>query len=405
MTSSDDKSSSSLANLKYFNFFMYGTWSLLAPFLPLYFQNVGFNSVQIGLLMSVGPIVSIVANPFWGYWSDRLQNARLIIIIMLAGNMVLSQVYFRMHEFYAVFVMMLLFYFFQTALNPISNSLILRTIENTGHQFGTFRLWGSIGFAVMVLISSPFIDWMGIDKLGYLYGLFLLVTIVLSVRLPHEGKKSGGTRFSVKELSAIVVNPYFAAFLLLSVLISIPNRMNSTFISIVVDRLGGSEVYVGWSWFFAAILEVPVFMLLDRYLKKTPGAMFALMAAVGALYALRWGLMCVAAAPYHVMLIQLLHSVTFGLSFYTGTQICDYLVPDKYRTSGQAVYGLMWMGVAGILAGIVGGYMFDVTGPKMMYGASAVMSLAGMAGFLLLWRLFTGKSRQAGQGHATRSAD
>lgn len=63
--------------LKYFNFFMYGSWSLLNPFLPVYFQHTGFTALQIGVLMSVGPMISLFANPFWGYWSDRLQKSSI----------------------------------------------------------------------------------------------------------------------------------------------------------------------------------------------------------------------------------------------------------------------------------------------------------------------------------------
>jgi len=58
--------------VKLFNFFLYGALSVLISFIPLYFQEVGFTTVAIGMLMAGGPFVSIFANPFWGYWSDRL---------------------------------------------------------------------------------------------------------------------------------------------------------------------------------------------------------------------------------------------------------------------------------------------------------------------------------------------
>lgn len=55
----------SFTSLKWFNFFVYGTVVLFTSFFPLYLQDVGMNKLEIGSLMSVGALVSIIANPFW----------------------------------------------------------------------------------------------------------------------------------------------------------------------------------------------------------------------------------------------------------------------------------------------------------------------------------------------------
>jgi PPP family 3-phenylpropionic acid transporter len=384
----------SMAQLKYFNFFMYGSWSLLDPFLPLYFYHVGFNSLQIGLLMSVGPLISLAANPFWGYWSDRLQNTRFIIILMLIGNIATSQIYFQTKEFLAVFLFMLLFYFFQTALNPLCNSLTLQAIENTDCNFGTFRLWGSLGFAIMVLAASPFIEMLGIHNLGYMYGFFAMITLCISFCLPKPKKQESKRQQTAKEVSRLMRSGLFVSFLLLSIICSIPNRMNAIFISVYISGLGGSEVHVGWSWFLAAILEVPLFLLLDRYLKTTERVMFGLMTIVSALFMLRWLLMSVAVTPFQVVLIQLIHAFTFGIMYYTGTQICNFLVPKSVRSSGQAIYGLCWMGVAGLFSGLLGGWLLDHFSAVRMYQFSAVLSGVGIIGYMAIWHSFRAKGQK-----------
>lgn len=397
MSISNTKKSRSLSELKYFNFFMYGSWSLLMPFLPLYFQNEGFNHVQIGLLVSMGPMISLIANPFWGYWSDRLQNIKLVLIIMLIGNIIVSQIYFQMHEFSFVLLFMLLFYFFQTALNPISNSLILTAIEKTKYHFGTFRLWGSLGFAFIVLVASPFIQWVGVGNLGYLYGSFVLITIFLCFRLPNQRKRSAKNKASFKEMSHVFTNKLFVMFLMLSALMSIPNFMNAAFISVYINQLGGSEVYVGWSWFLAAGSEVPIFLLLDRYLKITSRSLFGLMVIASGFYVLRWFLMGIATSPYHIVFIQILHCVSFALGFYLSTQICNLLIPERFRTSGQAMYGLTWMGVGGMIGGLFGGWIFDLKGPEVMYLTGVFMSVVGLFGFMGIWLYFRRKEEQQTQ--------
>lgn len=389
----------SLFHLKNFNFFLYGSLAILYPFLPLYFKNAGFNTVQIGLLMSIGPVVSIVANPFWGYWSDRLQNTRLILLIMLIGNLLLSQSFFQMESFFWVLTLMVVFFFFQTALFPINDSLILHSIENTIYRYGAFRLYGSLGFAVLATASSPVIHWLGIDRLGWIYGSFLLFSVGLCFLLPKQGRQV--QRFSIRGLTKVLGNRQFLFFLLFGVFISIPNVMNTTFISIYVQELGGSEVIVGWAFFLAAIGEIPVFLALDRYFKKEPKSMLGLLAISAVLYMVRWILMGIATGPVQIVFIQVLHSITFGIYFYTATQLCAYLIPGTYRAAGQSIFALTWMGISGVVAGVLGGWIFDALGSRMMYATCTGMTIIGLAGFIFM------RSRikiQSGQTEQTVSA-
>jgi PPP family 3-phenylpropionic acid transporter len=159
--------------LNYFNFFLYGAIAVLVSYLPLYLGNMGFSPVQIGFLISIGPVISIFANPVWGFWSDRFQNDRLILLILLIGNLIISLFVFGTKAFFPLVVVMLLFYFFQTAIYPISTNLILYAVDKTNRSFGSYRLWGSLGFAIVAVVLGPIIQWLGISRLGWLYGLFI----------------------------------------------------------------------------------------------------------------------------------------------------------------------------------------------------------------------------------------
>src|SRR5699024_9796184 len=148
---------------------------------------VGLNEVQIGLIMASGPFISILANPSWGYWSDRLQNLRLILIIMLIGNLSVVQFvfHFNVGSMTWVFTTMLIFFFFQTPMFSQSNTLILNAIEGTSYKFGAIRFWGSLGYAVMAVAAGPVLSWLGVDNLWILYTLLILITIAICTRLPR----------------------------------------------------------------------------------------------------------------------------------------------------------------------------------------------------------------------------
>lgn len=374
-----------LIPLKFFLFFLYGSISILLSYFPVYFQEIGFSTVTIGLLMAGGPFVGIFANPFWGYWGDRLQNIRLILIIMLIGNLIAVQLVFQFHAPAYVLAAMLIFFLFQTPSFSQSNSLILVTISESPVKFGSVRAWGSLGYAIMAGIAGPVIALTGIMHLWLVYSILLVLTIVLLFMLPKVKIKESSKGLRGNYLTNVLGNRFFLLFLALGLLLAIPNAMNQTFVSLYIVELGGSLELVGISALLTAIFELPVFLLLDRYLKPNKRTMIAFLAVVGLLFALRWFLMSLATAPMWLLMIQTLHCVTFGVYYYIGTMLTAQVVPDRYRASGQALFTLVFSGLAGIIAGTLGGWLFQTWGGAEMYRVSTIISFISMVGFALTW--------------------
>ncbi|MFF2091942.1 MFS transporter [Paenibacillus sp. NPDC058174] len=386
--------SSGYRSIKAFNFFVYGTIAVYSTFFALYLQSQGMSTIEIGALMAGGPVVSLIANPFWGYLSDRFRNIRRILIIMLIGNLLVMQLVFLVHTYTLIYACMLFFFFFQMPLFSQSNSLILNAIEGTGHKFGAFRLWGSLGWALLAVASGPVIGAMGIERLWIVYSVMMLLAIGLAFTLPAGGAPATSSLAGTAPASrrSMLRNWPFVLFLIIGLVLSIPNSMNTTFVGLYIADLGGKTSIIGWSAFFSSIFEIPVFLLLDRYLRKNVRVMMLCLAVISVLYALRWSLMAVAESPLHIIFIQALHCLTFGGFYYIGTQLTALLVPAEFRASGQAWYALTWGGLSGIVAGFLGGWLFDRYGPQPMYAASGIMALAGVLGFALLYRFLREKT-------------
>ncbi|MCA0756827.1 MFS transporter [Paenibacillus sp. N4] len=373
--------------IKAFNFFVYGAIAVYSTFFALYLQSVGMSTLEIGALMAGGPVVSLLANPFWGYLSDRFRNIRLILIFMLTGSMLIMQFVFLSGSYTLIYAAMLCFFFFQMPLFSQSNSLILNSIEGTAHQFGAFRLFGSLGWAVMAAGAGPVIGRIGIDRLWIVYTAMMLLALAFAMALP-KGESHGAAGKRKVRMVSLLGNRLFVLFLAIGLVISIPNSMNTTFISLYISDLGGEASLIGWAAFWSSIFEIPVFLLLDRYLKKNTGTMLLCVVAIGLLYALRWFLMADADNARQIIYFQMLHCLTFGMYYYIGTQLTVMLVPAELRASGQALYALTYGGLSGMAAGVVGGWMFQALGPAAMYRSGGFLSLAGSAAFLLLyWRL------------------
>ncbi|OPH46645.1 MFS transporter [Paenibacillus ferrarius] len=384
-----------LGMLKVFNFVLYGALAIYSTFFALYLKDIGFSNVQIGLLVAGGPLIGLVANPFWAYCADRFRNNKRILIICLIGNFSVMQFVFMTESYPLIYSLMLFYFTFQSPLFTQSNSLILNVIEGTNRKFGEFRAWGSLGWALIAVIAGPIIGWLGINKLWIVFDAMLLFAIFFTFLMPSGNEREQKAKFTNKGYFTVFQNKYFLIFVCLGVLISIPNSMNTTFLSIYIRGLGGTNTVVGWAAFATAILEVPVFLLLDRYLKKNSRTMLGWLTVISLLFSARWLLMSVASSAIQVIFIQLLHAITFGGYYYVGTQLTSHLVPGEYRSSGQAVYGLTWGGISGIIAGILGGWMFENLGAAVLYQICFGITICGFIGFFLLQNSYRINERYA----------
>jgi PPP family 3-phenylpropionic acid transporter len=273
-----------------------------------------------------------------------------------------------------IYISILFFYFFQGPLFAQSNTMILSYIDGTSRRFGSFRLWGSLGWAFTAILAGPVIEWAGVSVLSYLFAALLCAAMIALITLPKLNHSIGIAPLPFKGLRQVLYNPFFLCFILFGILVSIPNTMNNTFVSLYITELGGSKTMIGLAVFLSSILEMAVLLLCDRIL-----------ALVSALFFLRWWLMADATTPLQVAFIQVLHCITFGGFFYVGTQLTLLLVPKPYRSSGQALYTLTWSGISGILGGVLGGWMYQNLGAQAMYQSGSILALFGTLGFGFMW--------------------
>lgn len=373
--------------LRVFNFVLYGALAVYGTFFALYLKDIGVSPVEIGVLLAGGPIVSLVANPLWAYWADRMRNNRIVLILALLGAFAAMQGVFFLGNEPLIYGAILLYFVFQSPLFTQSNSLILNSIEGTRHKFGAFRMWGSLGWAITAAAVGPLIGHLGIHRLWIVFDAAMLAAIAIAFLLPRGDESPRPTSANKGSYARIFANRPFLAMLVIGVLVSVPNSINGTFVGLYIDELGGSASIIGWSMFATAFLEAPVFLLLDKYMKRSVRPMVGWLVLASLLYTIRWALMGAADTAGQIVAIQLLHCATFGVYYYIGTQLTSLLVPAEYRSSGQAIYGLTWGGVSGILAGTVGGWMFQELGPHSMYKISAGITLVGTVAFGVMLRM------------------
>jgi PPP family 3-phenylpropionic acid transporter len=179
----------------------------------------------------------------------------------------------------------------------------------------------------------------------------------------------------------IIGSRKFLWFLFLVMTMSVAVRVNDGFLALYLRQMGAPDTIIGYAWMSSALSEIPVFFLLSRFghrFKELP-----LLAFASLIFSARFFIMGFVQNPDWVILIQLMHSFSFGIFLFTAIRYIGQLVPDEYRSSGQAIFTVTWSSIAGLISGILGGWIFDVWGGSVLYMWGSVLSFLSCIGFLV----------------------
>ncbi|MEC0228944.1 MFS transporter [Paenibacillus alba] len=375
-TSINMKSDDSLLRLFTFSFFM--TMGIVVTFFPLYFDYKGYSKLQIGLLYAIGPLIGIATNLLWGFLSDRFQTIKKIMIILILGQLVTSILVFTAGWFSLLYVCLAAFFFFQQPVNSLNDSQLMLSIRTSGKSYASFRVYGSIGFAVSAGGFGLLLRHYG-TGLTPILCLFTIVCTLVIVFLLKDARQ-GGKKMAFGGMLSILRSKKFLWFLVLIVIMSVSHRFNDGFLALYMRQLGASDSLIGYAWMTSALSEIPVFFFLSKYghrFKELP-----LLAFAGIIYAIRFFIMSSIHDPSWVIWIQMLHSLTFGIFLFTANRYISQLIPDEYRSSGQAIFAVAWSSVAGLISGTLGGWIFDAAGGSTVYAIAACLSIVAAIGFL-----------------------
>lgn len=369
--------------LKGYNFLFFGLLAIFIPFLPIYFQSVGLKTDEIGLIIALGGIVTIIAQPLWGMISDRLKTVRKIILILVASTAICGFFLYQVDSFLLIVLLSMFVYFFLMPLDPLTESLTFTTTEAQGISYGSVRTYGSLGYAILSLVIGYITDWFGMGAIGLCFAILGIICFAIVWKIPEVPASSAPV--TADSLKQVLKNKEMILFLILIFISSIPARMNDTFLGIHITTLGGENNLVGIAFFISGASEIVVFALSYLWLKK--GKELHLITFAIFCYALRFFLTGFIDNPKLIVVIQVLQMLTFPVYYTAAIQYLYRIMPREWRATGQTVLALLFFGVSGIISSYIGGLMYEGFGGDLFYYVIAITSLiAALYGSILLIR-------------------
>lgn len=356
-----------------FYFFYFTIFGIFVPYAGLYYDFLGFNAIQIGLLSAVFVATKLIAPNLLGWVADKTSLKVFWVKWSSFLTFICLLFFAKQDQFYVVLLAVFLFSFFFHSSLPIFESYTfnaLKTANKTKASYGKIRLWGSVGFIFAVVIVGWLFDKTGMDSFAFYLILFALFAWLGVLFLAED--KTLVEQVDTSRFWQIINQPQVVALLLVSLLIQFSHGSYYGFYSIFLNDAGYSKTAISIFWAVGVIAEIVVFLymlpLFKRFSAKTL-LLFSLWLTL-----LRWLVIPLGIESIEVLFFaQLLHSASYGLFHAAAIYLIDGLFSGKTQSRGQAIYASTSHGLGGALGLLLAGYIWFSYGAEASFFINAIL--------------------------------
>ena len=370
-------------NFALFFFAYYGYVGVFSPYASLYFADRGLSVTQIGILMSLMQVMRIFGPNVWGWVADQSRRRVLVLRLTSVAAALTFCGMFVGQSFMFFFALMVTVNLFTSAQGPISEALMLSSMRGDLTHYGRVRLWGSVGFIVLVTLSGYALDWQGIELMPWIALLMLVMVTSVTFSLHEEpATQHAQPSNSVRELlSRKSVLSFFAStFLMIAAHSSL-----YVYYSLYLSDMGYSKSVIGLMWSLGVIAEILFFFYqapLFRRFGVRKLMLFSLAIAVIRFLMIGWGAQSLAV----LLVAQVLHAATFGVHHSASVATLQRWFAGPLQARGQALYISISYGLGGTVGGLLLSACWDAFGARWVYVLAAIMSLLGLIAAQLSYR-------------------
>ena len=369
-----------------FYFFYFTTVGVVVPYWGLFLQSRGFNPTEIGQLMAIFLLTKLIAPNVWASIADNMtakKGSSLSLLKQAAFvTFILYCLMFLVESFWATAAVMFSFCIFWNASLPQLEAATLNHLQDRRDKYGQVRLWGSVGFIVMVQSLGLIMDVTGPEAILPAGAIAILSVFFASLLLRKPNKQADEKLVindpdisqdkPIKLLSLVNKNVVF--LLTLCVFMQVSHAPWHTFFSIYLEGYGYSKSSIGALWSIGVVFEILVFIVGYKLLQRFRLA--DLLTFTFLIAAIRW--VMVASFPesgWLVLITQIMHSVTYGLYHSVMIKLIDRLFQGRYQIRGQALYSSITFGLGGAIGSFISGHIWTVYGQNELFMVSGLMML------------------------------
>jgi PPP family 3-phenylpropionic acid transporter len=363
-----------------FYFIYFAGMAAFVPYIVLYYQTLGFSGAQIGMLVALSPLVSLVGGPFMTGLADSGNRHRLVMSLALAVAAASMFVLPFLRTFLPVLILIIVFSFVTAPANSLADSAAMSMLGNERHLYGRVRMGGTFGWALTAPLAGIVVAIHGLSWAFWIFAAAMLGALLISQNFLYaEQKEESSFR---KGIRALLGNRQLMLFLFMAFICGAAFATVNNYLFAYMHQLQIDASRMGYTLTIATVAEIPVLFYADRLLTrfKPRGLMILAMAATGVrllFYALFDSLT-------GILVFQLLNGLTFPALWVAGVSYANDNAPAGLSATTQSVFGTMIFGFGAAAGGFLGGILLEKLGGQMMYAIFGALTLIMLAFYIFL---------------------
>jgi PPP family 3-phenylpropionic acid transporter len=359
-----------LVPLSGFYILYFGALGITLPFFPAYLKSLSLSASEIGVLLALPPLFSLFAPPFWGHLADWSGRGDRVLSLVSLGACACFALLLAANRFGSLFLVIGAYALFNSSITPLIDSLTLQRVALSGGSFARVRLFGSIGF---VLSSSLFgISVAKIDRATVVVPLCLMAgyfawSLGIRARCASASPPSplSGLRLLADRDLAIVLAASCLHWIACA-------PFHGTF-SIHVQALGLPPIVVGLAAGLGVLAETAFMYFYPRFANRIAAKYLLFVAFIAS--SARWTGMALVDRPELIILLSLLHGLTFGAFYVASVAYVSSRAAPQLRASAQALFVSATFGIGGLIGYLSSGVGYDALGGHRLFAAAGLVEL------------------------------
>jgi PPP family 3-phenylpropionic acid transporter len=363
----------------------YMAFGVFMPYWSAHLSHLGWTAGSIGVVLAIFNTVRIVSPLVGGWLLDVASERKWVLVIGAILACVCGAWAGAARSSVAIGMSIAIYSLTFTAILPAYDAVVLDRLGADRSHYGRLRLWGSIGFVVMVLGVGALIDRRGDGVIPWALVAGHLLAVMVFLTLPRVGGHSG-PRLAVAGGFLHALSDRSTRILLLIAFLQIAGfGAFNGFYTIFLRHYGYSEGWISGLWALGVVSEIVLFWLSPRLLARV--SMGRLLGWSVGLTILRWAVMAwLPTSRLWIVLAQVSHAACFGLF-----QACTVMLAARFAPPGaggraQALLSAAGPGLGGIVGSLVAGFLYQAVGPSAAFMGGAAFALLALIG--ALWPTF-----------------
>ncbi len=348
-------------------------------YIALYLNSLDLTGSQLGLLFALIPLIAFLVQPLWGFATDIYHRQRLALVFACFGVAAAMVGMAQAKTFWPILLFTVIHAVMMAPISILATALALEHLNRQPNgNYGTLRLWGSIGYAFSTFgIGTWLLDQGNIWWILPLYGLCNVILGVLALFLPDsdvhgQGSWREGVTLLQRQRGLVL-------FLLAIVFIGFTHGIVNYYLAVYLTDIHAAGWIIGLALALSALFEVPFMGRAHHFIERwgvRPVLLFGM-----AMLVLRWFLYIFIKEPLLVLPTQILHSIGMTALLIVGVLYMDRLLEPKWRTSAQSLYAASFSGIGPAVGLYFAGILYSGYGIQSVW---VFTMLAGAAGTIIM---------------------